>query len=150
MKISYQFEGHNLVDWAEHGGLPVKRLTSKKKFRLISSFKFDDIDEWMGLIWHENSNPDTVPLDYLSLYYTPLEEVIKDAPDWATHFSVHEGIGVWHIDQYAFDHGSERIQAYHVVKRYMEQREGVAIRESKGHLFDQTNYHNPVKLEELR
>jgi len=122
-KISYEFEGHNLVDWAEFGGLPVwyddyAMKHTKTLDRLVAVS-----EEWYHLL---SGNCLRIKAENLKLRYTKLEDIIDEAPWWASHFDVSSQVG------------------------YFYDAEGIfpEPHDIEGHLFEEPE--EPVNLEQFR
>ena len=129
MKISYEFEGHDLAQWAEYGGLPVlAHLGQGKSAQSVPS----------RLVCVEITEPDYAcnihhMVGFLSdtyvyrcsLRFTDLKDIIDEAPEWAEAVVFDGQKGFWF-------NGDE------------------VLEEIKGHLFNPEVYKEPINLEEVR
>jgi hypothetical protein len=125
MRISYEFEGHYLPDWAEFGGLPC----------LLQDIHNEGLDYSCRLLCHDDgywyvNQGEVCPKDDLGvkLLYSTLEDVLPKKPKGTKWFSVlksekHRGVGVW------------------------TDCEDTPI---EGHLFNPEQYPSPINVEEVK
>jgi len=124
MNISYKFEGHDLMDWTPHGGLPVNFKTwNNSPFfgKLIAITKDREI-----VIGADNIIHDLKP-GSVTLRYSKLEDVLFMAPEWAIEFEVIGTTGSW-------IHRQKALRAEYI----------------KGCLFKQCEYAKPINIKQFR
>jgi hypothetical protein len=133
MKISYEFQGHDLTKFAESGGLPVWC------FDPHNEEKFEEMlvahtDKYYFLNYRDDSCVEDCLADKLEfsckLRYTDPKDIMSEAPDWATHAQIKpSGRFTW--------------------REYRDEDLSVIsnIQEVHGHLFDTTKYPEPIRIE---
>lgn len=120
--ISYEFEGHDLTEWAAFGGLPIWYDEIRWRGHLIAY----GAQGWLVV---DRFGEYQVSHVEPKLRYSTLEDVIGERPKWANSFIVHDdGTAYW-----------RRLNS-------ISSRLG----DIKGYLFDPSVYTEPVKLEEIK
>lgn len=145
MSISYKYEGYDLTEWADFGGLPiwVSNRFPKRIFAICDDFAMCPKDPEGGNILA----PTPVHLEFVSIRYIDPHEVIYDAPKWANWFAVglskdSKGKGFF------FENEPDMIDEYH---SDIYEDDGAFFYHGKfapvkNHLFDPTDYPTPLEL----
>ena len=85
MSISYEFAGHNLLDWKNVEGLPVN-FKAWDKSPFFGGLLVRTRDE--EIVFGADDCVYNLLKGSVSLRYTLLENVLWQMPEWATHFWV--------------------------------------------------------------
>ncbi len=137
MKISYEFEGFDLTQWAEFGGLPVHvHWADDGGWSYERLWAYDDCQT----IFSGDSYNNDEYFEF-ELRYSTLSDVIEEAPERAKWFAVDGGGKTY---WYAGMPIEDKEQMGKVFVAYGE------LKEIKGHLFNPEDYPEPVNLKEWK